>query len=70
MIELRHLDVDHFVIEECRHPTNGCASKCSFAILSECNNMRYEDYMISFYNIGLCVFRICDALVASCTIGH
>ena len=27
-IELRHLDVRHFVIEECRHLGNGCAAKC------------------------------------------
>ena len=28
MIELRHLDVRHFVTEECSIPANGCATKC------------------------------------------
>ena len=28
MIELRHMDVRHFVITECRHLTNGCTIKC------------------------------------------
>ena len=27
-IELRHLDVLHFVIEECRLLANGCTAKC------------------------------------------
>ena len=28
MIELGHLDVRHFEIEECRHLSNGCTAKC------------------------------------------
>ena len=27
MIELRHFDVRHYVIEECRHLANGCTTK-------------------------------------------
>ena len=30
MIELRHLDVCRFVIEECRHLANGCTAKCAY----------------------------------------
>ena len=28
MIELRHMDVRHFVIIECSHLANGCTTKC------------------------------------------
>ena len=28
MIELRYLDILHFVIEECHHLANGCTAKC------------------------------------------
>ena len=52
MIELRHLDVRHLVIEECYHVVNGCTAKCGciglilqcFAIYHGRNNMRYKDY--------------------------
>ena len=28
LIELRHSEVHHFVIEECSHLANGCTTKC------------------------------------------
>ena len=52
MIELRHLDERHFVIEESRHLMNGCtASKCnvldrfdviSLSFISGRNDMRFK----------------------------
>ena len=55
-IELRHLDVLHFVTEECRHLVNGCTAKCDciglmlFCYLS-CfghNNMRCDINTVGF----------------------
>ena len=35
IIELRHMDVPHFVIEECRHLANNCCTaKCGSTSLS------------------------------------
>ena len=58
MIELRHLDVRHFVIEECRHLANGCTAKCdciglmlfcyvSYVWDSGPNNMRVIPHQIN-----------------------
>ena len=55
MIELRHLDVHHFVIEECQ--SNEWLHNqmwlhwfdiISLSFVSGCNNMRYKYYMICF----------------------
>ena len=54
MIELRHLDIRHFVIEECSHLANGCTTKCdctglmSFHYYHVCNNERCKYYKICF----------------------
>ena len=48
MIELRHLDVRHFVIEESRHLANVAQS----AIMSGHNNMQYKYRRICF---GICM---------------
>ena len=72
MIELRHVDVRHFVIYERRHLSNGCTIKwrCIDLIL-----FRYESCLAAIIcdinTIGLVseyayTCRVCDALVASC----
>ena len=54
-IELRHLEVPHFVIEESRHLAKGCTAKSDCISLmfanyrmSGRNNMRYKYYRICF----------------------
>ena len=74
MIELRHLDVRHFVIEECSHLVNGCTTKrgcirlilfrylsCLGAIICDINT-------VGFVSVYACI--VCDALVASCATVH
>ena len=54
MIELGHVDVSHFVIEQCRRVVNGCTVMCGciglilFRYVSGRNNMRYQKYIIVF----------------------
>ena len=77
MIEIRHLDVRHFVIQECRHLANGCNciqmwlqrfDVISLSIIMSCrNNMRYN-YSVGFVSVHTC--KACDALIASCAAVH
>ena len=61
MIELRHMDVRHFVIIECTQLANGCTIKHAsvqtwlhqfdvilLSIMSASNNIRYKYYRICF----------------------
>ena len=69
MIELRHLDVHHFVTEECRHLVNGFTSKCGciclilFRYLSGVWAITCDINSIVFVSVYAC--RVCDDLVAS-----
>ena len=69
--ERHHLDVLHFVIEECRHLANGCTAKC------DCMLFCYISYNIlclgDITNIGFAsvyACPVCDASVASCATVH
>ena len=65
-MELRHLDVHRFVIEECRHLANSCTAKCGCISLTlsrylSCtgrNNIQYKYYKICFGIIYAC--RVSD----------
>ena len=78
MIELRHLDVRHIVIEDFRHLAKGCTAKCAWL---------HRFHISYIYHRGLCLGailctiitigcvsayarRVCDALVASCATVH
>ena len=67
MIELRHMDARHFVIEECRHLANGCTNRCGcswlilFRYLSCLGAILRAINTIGFVSVYPC--RICDALV-------
>ena len=67
MIELRHLDVRHFAIEECSHPANGCTAKWG------CIGLIFGAIIVYINTTGFVsvyAFRVCDALVASCATIH
>ena len=66
MIELRHLDVRHFVTEESRHIANGFTGLILFRYLS-CAGALICD-IIEFVSVHAC--RVCDALIASCATVH
>ena len=74
MIELRHMDVCHFVIEEARHEANGCTIKCGciglipFRYLSCLGAIIRDINTIGFVSVYAC--RVCDALFASCATIH
>ena len=74
MVELCHMDIHHFVIEECRHLANGCAIKCGciglvlFRYLSSVGATICDINTIGFVSVYAC--RVCDALVASCATVH
>ena len=62
MIELRHMDIRYFVIEESRHPANGCSQMwlhrfdgISLSTMSGCNSIRYKYCRICF---GKCLQRL------------
>ena len=61
MIELRHLDVSHFVIEECSHLANGCTTKCG------CIGLILFRYILC---LGAIICDVCNALLASCAAVH
>ena len=48
MIELCHLDVRHFVIEECRHLSNSCTAKC------DCINLILFHYLSLLLGAIIC----------------
>ena len=66
MIELRHMDVRHFVIMDCSHLANGCTIKygcigliifcylsCLGAILCDINTIRFVSvFMESLWSFG------------------
>ena len=62
--QLRHMDIRHFVILECRHLANGCVLKCgciglmlfcNLSIMSGHNNMLYKYYRNCS---GICMQRL------------
>ena len=76
MIELRHLGVRRFVIEEFRHLATGCTAKWGPIGLML---FRYLSYVwggaiiwdvntIGFVSVYAC--RVCEALVSSCATVH
>ena len=76
MIELRHLDVRHFVIEDFRHLANGCTAHCScigsmlFRYISCMGAILCDVNTIGFDLVYIYAWRVCDALVASCATVH
>ncbi len=72
--QLRHMDIRHFVILECRHLANGCVLKCGCIGLMLFRNLSCLGTIICYINtIGIVpayACNVCDALVASyATIG-
>ena len=67
--QLRHMDICHFVILECRHLANGCVLKCGCIGLMLFRNLSCLGTIICYINtIGIVpayACNICDALVAS-----
>ena len=74
MIELRHLDIRHFIIEGCRHIANGCTAKCVcigfilFRYLPCLGAIICDINTIRFVSVYAC--SVCDALVSSCATVH
>ena len=69
--QLRHMDIRHFVILECRHLANGCVLKCGCIGLMLFRNLSCLGTIICYINtIGIVpayACNVCDALVASYT---
>ena len=67
--QLRHMDIRHFVILECRHLSNGCVLKCRCIGLMLLRNISCLGTLICYINtIGIVpayACNVCDALVAS-----
>ena len=67
--QLRHMDIRHFVIIECRHLANGCVLKCGCIGLMLFRNLSCLGTIICYINtIGIVpayACNVCDALVAS-----
>ena len=68
--QLRHMDIRHFVILECRrHLANGCVLKCGCIGLMLFRNLSCLGTIICYkYAIGIVpayACNVCDALVAS-----
>ena len=63
MIEQHHMDVRHFVIEECNHLANSCTNKCFtlFRYLSCLGAIICDVNTIGIVSLYAC--RVCDALV-------
>ena len=74
MIELRHIDMYHFVIEERTHLANSCTNKCGciglilFRHLSCLCAIICDINTIGFVSVYAC--SVCDTLVASCATAH
>ena len=74
MIELRHMDVRHFVIIKCSHLATGCTINCGciglmlFRYLSCLSAIICYIMTIGF--VSVCASKMCDALVASCATIH
>ena len=67
--QLRHMDIRHFVILECRHLANGCVLKCGCIGLMLFRNLSCLGTIMCYINtIGIVpayACNVCDALVAS-----
>ena len=67
--QLRHMEIRHFVIIECRHLANGCILKCGCIGLMLFRNLSCLGTIICYINtIGIVpayACNVCDALVAS-----
>ena len=74
MIDLRHVDVRHYVIIECSHLANGCTIDCGCIGLMLFRNLSYMGAMIchiitiGFVSVYVC--RVCDVVVSSCANTH
>ena len=75
MIELRHLDIRHFGIEECSHLATGCTTKCGCIglILFHCESC-LRAIISNIDTIGfvseLYACSVVDVLVANCAAVH
>ena len=74
MIEMRHLDVCHFVIQEYSHLANGCTTKCDcigsmlYRYLSCLGAIICDINTIGFVSVH--AFRVVGDLVACCATVH
>ena len=60
--QLRHMDIRHFVILECRHLANGCVLKCGCIGLMLFRNLscRHNNMLYKYYRncSGICMQRL------------